>query len=134
MPVVVDTNAIVHAARQLQFTCYGVSRDSGWHTNIATGQPYTHEERDQLFPVKIALAHSELSEALEGHRKSLMDDHLPTRPMAECEIADAIIRLFDLAGMMGYDVPGAINDKLVYNQQRADHTVAHRLQAGGKKY
>ena len=35
------------------------------------------------FGTCIALMHSELSEALEGHRKGLMDSHLPNRSSPE---------------------------------------------------
>lgn len=45
---------------------------------------------------------SELAEAMEGDRKDLMDDHLPHRKMFEVELADAVIRLLDLAG--AYDI------------------------------
>ena len=51
----------------------------------------------------LALVISELSEALEGERKGLIDDKLPHRLMAEVEMADAVIRLLDLAG--GYRIP-----------------------------
>ena len=60
-----------------------------------------------LVGLKIALCHSELSEMLEGHRKGLMDDHLPHRPMIECEAADAVIRISDLCGALGLDLGGA---------------------------
>lgn len=43
---------------------------------------------------------SEAGEALEGERKSLMDDKVPTRPMAEVEVADILIRTLDFAGGM----------------------------------
>ncbi len=63
-----------------------------WWVDIHTG------ERIERNPFEIlALVHSELSEALEGERKSKMDDHLPHRPMAEVEMADTLIRLFDCA-------------------------------------
>jgi NTP pyrophosphatase (non-canonical NTP hydrolase) len=77
---------------------------------------------------------SELSEAMEGHRKSLMDDKLPHRKMAEVEIADAAIRIFDLAGAMRYDLGAAIMEKLAFNAQRADHKIENRLKPGGKAY
>ena len=48
----------------------------------------------------IALIHSELSEALEGDRKSAQDDHLPEFTSLEVELADTVIRIFDLAGYM----------------------------------
>jgi len=45
---------------------------------------------------------SEVSEALEGARKNIIDDHLPHRKMYEVELADALIRLIDLGGRYGW--------------------------------
>jgi len=59
--------------------------------------------------------HSELSEAMEGERKDLMDDKLPHRRMAEVELADTLIRIFDYAGAYGYDLQGAYREKMAYN-------------------
>lgn len=83
---------------------------------------------------KIALIHSEVSEGLEGYRKDLMDDHLPTRKMIEVELADAMIRIGDLAGYLGLDLGGAIDEKLEYNKHRQDHKLEVRMQNGGKKF
>jgi NTP pyrophosphatase (non-canonical NTP hydrolase) len=77
---------------------------------------------------------SEVSEAMEGERKNLMDDKLPTRRMAEVELVDAMIRIFDYAGAFGYDLQGAFNEKMTFNAQRADHTHAVRLGANGKAF
>ena len=51
----------------------------------------------------LQLVNTEIAEATEGVRKGLMDDHLPHRIMEEVELADAIIRLLDLAGRYGWD-------------------------------
>ena len=54
--------------------------------------------------------------------------------MAEVELADVLIRVFDYAGAFGYDLDGAVSEKLVYNAQRPDHKAEARLRAGGKKW
>lgn len=82
----------------------------------------------------ICLMHSELSEAMEGERKDLMDDHLPDRKMAEVEMADTIIRILDYCGAYGYDIQGALEEKLLYNQHRSDHKHEAREKEGGKKF
>ncbi len=82
----------------------------------------------------LCLIHSEVSEAMEGERKNLMDDKLPHRPMAEVELADVIIRVLDYAEAFGYDISGAIDEKLEFNKTRKDHTHAHRDTKAGKKW
>lgn len=54
--------------------------------------------------------------------------------MREVELADAVIRIFDLAGAYGMDLGGAIAEKLAYNAHRADHKPEARAAAGGKAY
>lgn len=48
----------------------------------------------------LCLVHSEISEAADGWRGSLMDDKLPHRRMAEVELADTAIRVLDILGWM----------------------------------
>lgn len=102
--------------------CYGLSKQAGWH------------DKPRETGTMIALIHSEISEAMEGDRKDLMDDHLPNRKMIEVELADAVIRIFDLAGKLNLDLGGAFTEKLNYNQNRADHKIENREKEGGKKY
>lgn len=104
---------------------------NGWWTD-----PYTGEciKATRNVGEILCLIHSEISEAMEGHRKGLMDDKLPHRPMLEVELADAVIRIFDLAGAKGLDLGGAIAEKRAFNAQRADHKLENRLKAGGKAY
>ena len=111
--------------------CHALSKNAGWWTDPDTGNDI---DPNPTFPVKLCLIHSEISEAMEGHRKGLKDDHPPHRDMAEVELADALIRIHDLAGAMGYDLGGAVTEKLAYNQQRADHKLANRSGDYGKKY
>jgi NTP pyrophosphatase (non-canonical NTP hydrolase) len=82
----------------------------------------------------IALMHSELSEALEGERKNLMDDKLPHRKMAEVEFVDTLIRIFDYCHAFGYDLEGAFQEKMAYNAIREDHKLENRMKENGKKF
>jgi NTP pyrophosphatase (non-canonical NTP hydrolase) len=100
-----------------------------WWRNPATGEKLERNKGEM-----ICLMHSELSEAMEGERKGLMDDHLPHRRMAEVELADVLIRIFDYAGAFGYDLDGAVAEKRAYNKTRADHKAEARLRAGGKQW
>lgn len=102
--------------------CHGLAKDAGWH------------DSPREVGTMLALIHSEVSEALEGYRKDLMDDHLTHRKMAEVELADAVIRVFDLAGFSGLDIGGALVEKLRYNQNRLDHKKENRDKEGGKKF
>lgn len=87
-----------------------------------------------LVAQKMMLITSEVAEAMEGHRKDLVDDHLPHRRTVEVELADAIIRIGDLAGALGLDVAAAVAEKLEYNSRRADHQLSNRMAADGKSY
>jgi NTP pyrophosphatase (non-canonical NTP hydrolase) len=108
-----------------------VSAEAGWWTNPKTGEKYDAVEQT---PLKLVLIHSEISEALEGHRKDLMDDKLHHRKMIEVELADAMIRIGDLAGALGLDLGGAIVEKMDYNATRADHKLENRKKPNGKRF
>ena len=71
---------------------------------------------------------------MEGARKGLMDNHLKHKSMMEVELADAVIRIFDLAESRNFNLGETIYEKLEYNKSRADHKFANRLQKGGKKF
>ena len=106
---------------------------------MTSGQDLTSKGYPLIAPTRnvgelLCLVHSEISEAMEGHRKLLKDDKLPNRSMLEVELADAVIRIFDMSGGLGLDVAGAIAEKLQYNATRQDHTIESRRAADGKKF
>lgn len=87
-----------------------------------------------MIATKLALVTCEIAEAIEAFRKDLMDDHLPHRKGIECELADAVIRIMDLIGVLGLDLGGAIMEKDRYNQTRMDHKIEERAKKNGKKF
>ena len=112
--------------------CHGASKAAGWWNDLTTGEPLV--DRPHVVAEKLMLIVSEVAEAMEGHRKNLADDKLPHRPMIEVELADAVIRIADLAGALDLDLGGAIAEKMEYNRNRPDHKVENRKADGGKKY
>jgi hypothetical protein len=69
-----------------------------WH-DLHTGERLIRNP-DELLMLMV----SEAAEAMEGERKNLMDDKIPTRKMAEVEIADILIRALDFSGGLGYEI------------------------------
>ena len=144
-PTNLPIGAIAHAGQVLQAACHGAAHAAGWWTHKKSGYdlkrviqkpegPLEELLKGLLVSNKLCLIHSEVSEAMEGDRKGLMDDKLPHRPMVEVELADAIIRAFDMAGAMGLDLGGAIAEKMAFNAIRPDHKPEAREAVGGKTY
>ncbi len=120
---------IVEGIREGQLACHAASVKGGWWHDLNTGERLTRNKGELL-----CLIHSEISEAMEGERKNLMDTHLQHRKMAEVELADAIIRILDYAEGHGYDLGEALIEKMEYNAMRADHKPENRKLAGGKAF
>lgn len=108
---------------------------AGWWNDTKTGEGLLNSNVTPfVIGTKIMLVVTELSEAIEGYRKDLMDDKLPHRKMVEVELADAMIRIMDTAGALEMDLEGAITEKCQFNSQRADHKVENRIKTNGKKF
>jgi len=102
------------------------SEDHGFHTPLKN---FTPEGRDNYIALKLALIHSEVSEALEelreGNHGALMKEvrvfealqgDKPVGFMSE--LADIMIRVADLAGIVGGDLGLAVHLKMEYNKSR----------------
>lgn len=166
------------ALQHLTDRCHNASYAAGWWHHADSGIPYIPGDdarattingnlhlipwdrlpspiRDMvihywpiLLACKIALVHSEASEALEGIRKGMMDDKLAHRTAVDTEISDEMIRNFDLAGAIrrarrlgivdfrqhNIDMPVTLLEKIGYNAVRPDHKLGARTSAGGKYF
>jgi hypothetical protein len=106
-------NEVFGSLDTLARLCYAASAEKGFWEDAPHG--------DALGPYlgnKIALMHSELSEALEGLRKPGPDQHLPHLSQEEVEMADALIRIFDYCGARGIHIGAAVKEKIEYNATR----------------
>jgi NTP pyrophosphatase (non-canonical NTP hydrolase) len=109
--------------------------EAGWWHDSKTGEPLLDQwYTPYVMATKMLLTVSEVCEALEGYRKDLMDDKIPTRTALETELADVQIRLWDLCGALKIDLGGAIEEKAAFNSTRQDHKMENRKKHGGKKF
>ncbi|PKL13991.1 MAG: hypothetical protein CVV52_03710 [Spirochaetae bacterium HGW-Spirochaetae-8] len=96
-----------------------------------------HDKRMEVGTM-IALIHSELSEALEAHRAGLQLDYFRMIGLSgylldleseeyfkthlketfEMELADAVIRIADMCGLLDIDLESCIRAKMKYNASR----------------
>jgi len=91
-----------------------------------TGIEWTYEQRtlevQERVNVgeKLALIHSEISEALEAARDDILkpDKHCPKFTNFEIELADAIIRCLDTGAGFGFDLGAAVVAKMKFNATR----------------
>jgi NTP pyrophosphatase (non-canonical NTP hydrolase) len=133
-----SSQVLAALVNQMKLYCHHESYRAGWWHH--DGKDMREEVRNRtrlglaLTAEKLALIHSEVSEALEGLRKDRQDDHLPERKAIEVELADAVIRIADLAGALNLDLGSAVAEKMAYNAERADHKPEARAAAGGKAF
>lgn len=104
---------------QLVHQAYQNAIDKGWY------------EEPRSFGDRIALMHSELSEALEEYRDGQSFTHVYFEGDKPCgipiELADVMIRIFDACGYLGIDLEHAIRLKMKYNATRPQRHGGKRL-------
>ncbi len=117
----------VDGLRAVVLEVHELAREKGWWAG-GTGAALS---TDSVL-AKLALVHSELSEALEVARDPTAnlahtwEEGRVTGPASPppkpegfgIELADAVIRIFDLAGALGIDIAGCIAKKHAYNASR----------------
>lgn len=99
-PTINDMSIEIHA----------LAREKGWWP------------ANRNIPEVLCLIHSEISEALEEYRKGKGTVYYGESGKPEgmfVELADAMIRIMDLAGYLGIDLEKVINIKHEYNQSRS---------------
>lgn len=61
---------------------------------------------------------SALAEAMEAHRKDVMDDKLPEYKGVEVELADTLIRILDYCGAHQVSIGEIVRKKIEFNKTR----------------
>lgn len=150
-PFSLQPDFIAASVNVLVQQCHGANVKAGWWTFMekkdslmavnaeslvkeSVAEKIQQWKRDRNVPELLMLTVSELSEAMEGDRKNLKDDKLPQYDMLAVELADAIIRICDLAGAKNYPLGEILAAKMKFNAVREDHTLTHRAGPSGKQY
>lgn len=137
---------------ELSKECHYAAVKKGFYNDYH--QHYNKAIQSAFFAQRIALIHSELSEALEADRKSKYADLSKMQPdierfteifknshardlisadepfkqafednikdTVEDELADTLIRIFDLCGFLNIDIQSHVELKMKYNETRPE--------------
>lgn len=92
---------------RLGLLCHSISVDHGWY------------DEQRSFGDRIALMHSELSEALEAYRSGNPPSDKINAPAVAEELADLLIRLADFCYANQIDLADAVVKKMWHNKDRS---------------
>ena len=108
-----DEIVVAMSLNEVARVCHDTAKSKGFYDDWTKAQ-------DQLAS-RIALIHSEASKALKCIRNGelLQVTNADGKPTGlPSELADIVIRVFDLASVMGYSIGDAILQKMAYNETR----------------
>lgn len=102
---------VIAVFKDLCDSAHATAREKGWY------------DPPKTFGEEMALVHSEVSEALECYRKSgdpaLTHCSAGGKPEGvPSELADVLIRVFDICARYGIDIGKAVIEKMVFNEHR----------------
>lgn len=99
------------STEQLAKETHAINVANGWNACKPSDWDITNEASVNKIAAKIALMHSELSEALEALRKDKRENFVE-------EMADTYIRIIDTVYGLGFDLIAAVVKKLEKNKSR----------------
>ena len=109
------TETLKYALGVLEADVHRNAYEHGWWNNEAGDYDVDSRNRTEC----VALAMTELAEAIEARRKgSPSDEHCPEFSNEEVELADCVIRILDYSAAFDLDVVGAMLAKHEYNKSR----------------
>lgn len=99
------------SVQQLQIECHDIAEQQGFHS--------LDPKSKQGFMMLMALVHTEVSEAVQYVKKNVVA--APTDSDLDSigeEFADTVIRLLDIAQMLGINMQSSIETKMEFNKAR----------------